>query len=78
MKYFQIYHFNGIVFVLQANKDNKPLSKQDRRAEQLLKKVTRDVQKLKRNSPNSNALSFRWIRYVFIKTTKNNILCPGM
>ncbi|KAK3100597.1 hypothetical protein FSP39_022334 [Pinctada imbricata] len=42
-----------------ASKDKRPLSKEDRRAEQLLKKVTRDVQKLKRHSPNSNALSFR-------------------
>lgn len=42
-----------------AHKDSKQLSKQDRRAEQMMKKVTRDVQRLKRNSPHSNTQSFR-------------------
>ncbi|XP_048775157.1 protein WWC2-like isoform X3 [Ostrea edulis] len=42
-----------------ASKDGKQLSKQDRRAEQMMKKVTRDVQRLKRTSPNSNTQSFR-------------------
>lgn len=36
-----------------------PQSKQDRKAEQLLKRVTKDVQKLKKNTENSNANSFR-------------------
>nr|XP_022328024.1 protein WWC2-like isoform X2 [Crassostrea virginica] len=42
-----------------AHKDSMQLSKQDRRAEQMMKKVTRDVQRLKRNSPHSNTQSFR-------------------
>lgn len=48
------------VFVFQAHKDSMQLSKQDRRAEQMMKKVTRDVQRLKRNSPHSNTQSFRY------------------
>ncbi|XP_062572107.1 protein WWC2-like isoform X1 [Saccostrea cucullata] len=45
--------------VRTAHKDSKQLSKQDRRAEQMMKKVTREVQRLKRNSPHSNTQSFR-------------------
>lgn len=42
-----------------VKKDGQKLSKQDRRAEQLLKKVTKDIQKIKRTNPNCNANTFR-------------------
>ena len=49
-----IYHF-----LLKVQKEKKMLTKQDRRAQHLMKKVTKEVQMLKKNSPNSSALSFR-------------------
>lgn len=42
-----------------VQKEKKILTKQDRRAQHLMKKVTKEVQMLKKNSPNSSALSFR-------------------
>ncbi|VDI70705.1 protein KIBRA [Mytilus galloprovincialis] len=42
-----------------VQKEKRTLTKQDRRAQHLMKKVTKEVQMLKRNSPNSNALNFR-------------------
>lgn len=36
------------------------MTKQERRAEQLMKRVTRDVHRLKRNHPNALTTSFRY------------------
>ncbi|OWF46020.1 protein KIBRA-like isoform X2 [Mizuhopecten yessoensis] len=54
-------------------KDGQKLSKQDKRAEQLLKKVTKDIQKIKRTNPNCNANTFRE-KMAFFTTV--NMLVP--
>lgn len=48
------------------------ISKQDRRAEHLMKKVTRDVQRMRQDSQKSRALSFR---YVLIPICTQLLVC---
>lgn len=42
------------------------VSKQDRRAEHLMKKVTRDVQRMRQDSQKSRALSFRYVHMYIV------------
>ncbi|XP_033744026.1 protein WWC2-like isoform X2 [Pecten maximus] len=56
-----------------VKKDGQKLSKHDRRAEQLLKKVTKDIQKIKRTNPNCNVNTFRE-KMAFFTTV--NMLVP--
>ncbi|ESO90611.1 hypothetical protein LOTGIDRAFT_122954, partial [Lottia gigantea] len=52
-------------------------SKQDRRAEQLLKRATRDVQRMRKNSPASNVISFKE-KMAFITSAKTTVpVLPG-
>lgn len=61
--YLQVDTYNVyqcVLYLLKVQKEKRTLTKQDRRAQHLMKKVTKEVQMLKRNSPNSNALNFRY------------------
>ncbi|XP_067663170.1 protein WWC2-like isoform X2 [Haliotis asinina] len=49
----------GILRHHSQKKTSKNVSKQDRRAQQLMKKVTRDVQRMRRGSQQCNAINFR-------------------
>lgn len=45
------------------------MTKQERRAEQLMKRVTRDVHRLKRNHPNALTTSFRYVQASYVSWT---------
>ncbi|PVD34256.1 hypothetical protein C0Q70_05524 [Pomacea canaliculata] len=53
--------FNSLIVEADKLRPNRKIyvSKQDRRAEHLMKKVTRDVQRMRQDSQKSRALSFR-------------------
>jgi len=51
---------NSVIITLQRQREDQgQMTKQEKRAEQLMKRVTRDVHRLKRNHPNALTTSFR-------------------
>ncbi|KAK6172410.1 hypothetical protein SNE40_016065 [Patella caerulea] len=61
----------------QRNDMKTQASKQERRAEQLLKRATRDVQRMRKNSPASNVISFRE-KMAYITSAKTTVpVLPG-
>ena len=79
-KYIYIYINNNILPSQSPNpvQQREYVSKQDRRAEQLMKKVTKDVQRMRQGTQQSRTFNFRYATYLLFLSGVSEECKQGM